>query len=231
MNRKKDTAARAQNDAYQRLADPSEHIDFACRQCGGCCTNTTPYVTPLDVWRLARTLDISTSDIISKHLVIIETSLLGVENMGRVPLLALKMTGRSRSKQCIFLNRETQRCTVYSARPLSCRIFPAGLQHLTDGDKAWGYVMVKPLPECAGYGAGSNTLQQYLSGEVHDDDLDCWQQYTELMVQVFQGNDLAANENFADAFLAAIFDLDGRNGADLREQFEQGRNLVMGWLV
>lgn len=252
--------ARAQDDARQHPADPSERINFACRQCGGCCTNTTPYVTPLDVWRLARALDTSTSDIISKRLIIIETSLSGVGNMGRVPLLALKMTGRpgslyrshsrssSRFKQCIFLKRETHRCIVYGSRPLSCRMFPAGLQYLADGDKAGGaracsngdegdgiekyhFVMVKPLPECAGYGAGNNTLQQYLNGEVHDDDLDCWRQYTELMLQVFQGNDLAANEDFADSFLAAIFDLDGRDGADFRERFEQGRNLVMSWLA
>lgn len=228
------------SDERQRLADPSERIDFVCRQCGGCCTNTTPYVTPLDVWRLARFLDISTSDIISKHLIIIETDLPGVASMGRVPLLALRMAGRGRSqphsKQCVFLNRETHRCTVYAARPLSCRMFPAGLQHSTDGngdspEKNFHYVLVQPLPECNGYGAGCNTLQQYLAGDVHDDDLDCWRQYTDLVVRAFQGNDLASNEDFADSFLAAIFDLDGRDGADFNACFEQGRNLVMGWLA
>jgi Fe-S-cluster containining protein len=240
--RKKDTATQyAQyqySEAGQRLADPSEHIDFACRQCGGCCTNTTPYVTPWDVWRLARALGTSTSDIITKYLIIIETSLPGVENLGRVPLLALKMTGnsRSRSKQCVFLDRETHRCTVYNARPLSCRMFPAGLQY---SEKCqYVMVMVKPLPECSGYGAGHNTLQQYLNGEIHDEDLNCWRQYTDLMVQVFQGNDLAANEDFADSFLAAIFDLDNREGFDPDNRggndfcgrFAQGRQLVLGWL-
>lgn len=123
-------------------------------------------------------------------------------------------------------------------------MFPAGLQHLTGWDgsgngdskgdcqgKNYQYVLVQPLPECTGYGAGYNTVQQYLAGEVHDDDLDCWRQYTDLMVRVFQGNDLAGNEDFADSFLAAIFDLDSRDGADFCGCFEQGRKLIKSWLA
>lgn len=214
----------------ERPVSPSDRIDFGCQCCGGCCTNTTPYVSPLDVWNLARHLGVATSDVLERNLVIGEDWVTRPDRV--VPLLRLEMAVPS--NQCRFLDPLTTRCRVHPARPLSCRLFPAGLRHVhqNDGSLADRFICVEPLPECSGYGKGWNTVGEYAGLAGIDDQVQRSRDYAAFCDEVFGRNaGLAADPDFADAFLGALFDLDSRPGRSFDEKYEAAKGLVRSWLA
>lgn len=214
----------------EKRISPSDRIDFDCQCCGGCCTNTTPYVSPLDVWSLARHLGVATSDVLENSLVIGED---WVTRPGQiVPLLRLEMT--EPLNQCGFLDPLSTRCRVHPARPLSCRLFPAGLRHvhLDDGSLADWLIGVNPLPECSGYGKGRNTVGEYADMAAIADQVSHSRDYAAFCDEIFgQEAGLAADPDFADAFLGALFDLDSRPGRGFGEKYEAAKRLVRSWLT
>lgn len=214
----------------ERSVAPSDKMDFDCQCCGGCCTYTTPYVSPLDVWNLARHLGVATSDVLEHNLVIGED---WVTRPGRVvPLLRLEMA--EPTGQCRFLDPLTTRCRVHPARPLSCRLFPAGLRHVhqDDGSLVDRLIRVEPLPECTGYGKGRNTVGEYAGIALIGDQAEHSRDFAAFCDEVFgQNAGLAADPDFADAFLGALFDLDSRPGGDFGEKYEAAKRLVRSWLA
>lgn len=213
----------------ERDAQWGESIDFECLGCGGCCTNTTPFVTPSDVWNLSRAIGVSTGDFLEGYLVVRPDRITAAS--GVVPLLCLDEPAPS--LMCRFLDPSSRRCRVYLSRPLACRMFPAGVRHERSGDGRWDdrLILVDPLPECRGYGRSVNTVREYLEGTVNHRDLENSRDFAAFCEEVFAGRpDLRENEDFGDAFLAALFDLDSRPGGRFEERYEAGKRLVRSWV-
>jgi uncharacterized protein len=124
--------------AGQVLADAGrmgrgDKFQFACRPgivCfNQCCGNVNILLTPLDVLRLARRLEMKTGDFLAEH------TLVPFTESQKLPFVFLKMTSDER-KSCPFVTEKG--CGVYEARPWPCRMYPIGEASpenvLTQGD-------------------------------------------------------------------------------------------------
>ncbi len=79
-----------------------------------CCQDVTIALSPYDIIRLKRALNISSDEFLDKY-----TITLTKENR-LIPLVVLKM--READKRCPFVTEDG--CTVYEDRPWPCRMFP-----------------------------------------------------------------------------------------------------------
>ncbi len=106
----------------RRKVGPNDEFRFACTPdvpCfTRCCADINILLTPLDVLRLARSLGISTTDFLEEY------TLIPITKDLHLPVAVLKM-GDDPEKHCRFLG--DQGCTVYDARPWSCRMYPLGM--------------------------------------------------------------------------------------------------------
>jgi len=83
-----------------------------------CCADINIFLTPLDVLRLSRRLNLSTTDFLDQH------TLVPITKDLHLPVVVLKM-GDDPKKRCSFVGE--QGCTVYEDRPWSCRMYPLGM--------------------------------------------------------------------------------------------------------
>lgn len=83
-----------------------------------CCSDINIMLTPVDVLKLSRRLDISTTDFLEKY------TLTPITKDLHLPVVALKM-GDDHEKNCQLLGEDG--CTVYEDRPWSCRMYPVGM--------------------------------------------------------------------------------------------------------
>ncbi|HKX00632.1 MAG TPA: YkgJ family cysteine cluster protein [Bryobacteraceae bacterium] len=117
---------RTENERFRRFLKSHDHSDrrlrrmaediegqIDCSQCANCCRVATVRISDRDIERLAHQMRISRQDFLRQYTT-------ESEEEGRI----LK---RSEEQGCVFLDGKT--CTVYEARPDTCRRFP----HLVRG--------------------------------------------------------------------------------------------------
>lgn len=88
-----------------------------CQGCSACCHGVGDLVelTPYDVYEMTRRLNLSFEDLLDEHLA------LRLENGLLLPHLGMQ----GPDEKCSFLDADG-RCTIHSARPGICRLFPLG---------------------------------------------------------------------------------------------------------
>ncbi|MEW6448719.1 MAG: YkgJ family cysteine cluster protein [Bacillota bacterium] len=119
----------------------SDKFRFACRPglpCfTTCCRDINIFLTPNDVFRLKKHFDITSTEFLEKY-----TTTLVAPNSG-LPMVLLKMRD-DEDRQCPFVTPEG--CSVYKARPWSCRMYP--LSYNNDEDT---YPVVADPAKCLGF--------------------------------------------------------------------------------
>lgn len=118
-----------------RDIDIKEIFKFDCCGCGNCCRGrhnsiegTAIFLSGPDIQRLSHFLNISCEQVIRQY-----TQITYDENMMLyVCKLKIKSTG-----VCVFLRKG--KCSVYSARPKTCALYPLGMSTLLQGDEKNGY--------------------------------------------------------------------------------------------
>jgi uncharacterized protein len=93
---------------FRRVAEQIE-AEIDCRTCANCCRVAETDVTERDIARLARYLGMSQHEFVAQY-----TTTSAFEQ--KEPIL------RRRESGCIFLDENE--CTIYEARPDTCRDFP-----------------------------------------------------------------------------------------------------------
>jgi Fe-S-cluster containining protein len=105
----------------RQLAD-GETFAFACHPgvpCfNSCCADVNIVLTPADVLRLARRLEMDTRQFLETHTTNPITKDL------KIPMVMLRMTDKD-GKPCPFVGERG--CTVYEDRPWACRMYPLGM--------------------------------------------------------------------------------------------------------
>jgi Fe-S-cluster containining protein len=129
------------------LQEGSKVIQFQCRkgiECfNACCKNIDISLTPYDVLRLKKRLDMNSSDFLVKYTIPYE--------MGSGDIAGIKMLPKEGTTQCQFMTDEG--CSVYEDRPTACRYYPVALVSMrkqneyTDRD---AYALVKE-EHCLGH--------------------------------------------------------------------------------
>ncbi|MAF94836.1 MAG: hypothetical protein CMM60_03670 [Rhodospirillaceae bacterium] len=84
-----------------------------------CCHGTDITLTPMDILVLCKHLSIRPPEFLAEY------TLPGVWDRADLPVAKLKMTGADGKGPCQFLTDEG--CSVYEARPATCRYYPLGL--------------------------------------------------------------------------------------------------------
>ncbi|HIE12316.1 MAG TPA: YkgJ family cysteine cluster protein [Desulfotomaculum sp.] len=116
---------------------------FACRpglSCyTTCCRDISIFLTPNDVFRLKKHLDITSTEFLEKY-----TITFVAPNSG-LPTVLLKMR-EDADKQCPFVTPEG--CSVYKVRPWSCRMYPLSYDYNEDK-----YPVIADPSKCLGFQA------------------------------------------------------------------------------
>lgn len=106
----------------KRQLGSDDHFNFGCHSgiaCfNNCCSDINIMLTPVDVLRLARKLDLSTTDFLTQH------TLKPITKDLHLPVVMLKMRDEA-EQRCPFVGDEG--CTVYTDRPWACRMYPMGM--------------------------------------------------------------------------------------------------------
>lgn len=82
---------------------------------GKCCTGKIVSLTPFDIFRMAKELNKSSKDLFSEKTLAYRIDL-GTYWM--IPVITVR-----KNAECVFLS-EDKKCSIYSARPFACRLFP-----------------------------------------------------------------------------------------------------------
>ncbi|MBD5161309.1 MAG: YkgJ family cysteine cluster protein [Oscillibacter sp.] len=102
----------------QNLLDLDSTFQFKCRKCGKCCKNQdTILFSALDVFRIAKKLEISPDAVIKRYTEVY------IGSQSRIPLVHLLMQGKKNA--CPFLTEEG-RCSIHDVKPTVCRLYPLG---------------------------------------------------------------------------------------------------------
>jgi Fe-S-cluster containining protein len=140
-----------------KLLGPDDTFRFTCSKCMSHCKYGPdriivgePILSPYDVIRISRSLDMDTTDFIRSYTNTDHSAPLGQK-------IALKFIGLEDEKRCHFL-RPTG-CDIHSDRPFACRIFP--LRRLIIGDIT-AYVLPTNQKGCALGSGKKRTLKKWL---------------------------------------------------------------------
>jgi len=108
--------------ADKRQLAEGESFEFTCHPgvpCfNSCCADVNIVLTPIDVLRLARHLEMNTREFLETH-----TSNPITKDL-KIPMVMLRMTAED-GKPCPFVGDEG--CTVYEDRPWACRMYPLAM--------------------------------------------------------------------------------------------------------
>lgn len=127
-------------------SDPrAERFGYICHRCLKCCHHKTIRVNPYEVARLARNRGLTTTEFRKAWTV-----------NGEGLTLAQRENGA-----CVFLGSDG--CTVYSDRPLVCRLYPLGRQLTPDGVESFHYTDLHPQP--GGEFTGRGTIADFLAAQ------------------------------------------------------------------
>ena len=114
-----------------------EGLRFTCTGCGNCCSGPPGYVwlRQADVAALAAALELDVDTFEHRY----------VRRVGFRQSLVEFPNG-----DCVFLDSETRKCTVYASRPLQCRTWPFWDSNL-ESPEAWS----RTCQKCPGSGQGA----------------------------------------------------------------------------
>jgi Fe-S-cluster containining protein len=111
-----------------------------------CCSNINILLTPYDIVRMKKRLNMSSSEFLDKY------THMDIDKKTSHPFAILKMTDDEK-KSCPFITPDG--CTIYTDRPANCRYYPIGQGTLRKGTEQGPvneefYFFIKE-PHCLGY--------------------------------------------------------------------------------
>lgn len=169
-----------------------QRFKFKCRKCLRCCIDSKIRLSPYDILLLCEKLSLTTTLFHQKYTYFT----LDKENQNFLTCM-LKTSPR-----CLFLENK---CIVYDARPLGCRVFPLAAQPFYDGKNY--SIQYYLLESCPGQEQGKKiTLKEYQkSQKIHsEEDISLW---NKLKIKAINA-DVPTNDLFYRDFLSICYDFD-----------------------
>jgi Fe-S-cluster containining protein len=137
----------SESPVMPEMLEGTTTIQFQCRKgidCwNACCSNIDISLTPVDILRLSRRLDISTTEFLMQYTFPYELEPNGIAGVKFKPV--------ENGSACQFMRPEG--CDVYSDRPTACRYYPVALLSMRRSDEYTdrnAYALVKE-PHCHGH--------------------------------------------------------------------------------
>jgi Fe-S-cluster containining protein len=134
-------------------------FSYRCGQCGRCCHDKVITLSPYDVMRMARATGLTTGDLIARF-TIRRGSLLKFGDDGACAAIV----GAS--------------CSIHGARPLSCRLYPLGMERTADG---MHFVKLEPMDGSLGVYGDDGTIADFLRDQDVEPYFEALSGYRELL--------------------------------------------------
>ena len=120
-------------------------VKFRCHNTGHCCKDVICLPTPFDVLRIVKATGENPYDFLE---FVTEEEIEEVEDDDPTWLEAggerYMMALRRGKRGCYFLDKKTNRCTIYEHRPILCRLYPFKLRESRTG-KFQGFTLHKDV--------------------------------------------------------------------------------------
>lgn len=133
-------------------------LPFACHQgldCfTNCCGDVAIVLTPYDVLRMKRALQIDSTEFLEKY------TIPSLTRERKIPIVLLRMDAETR--RCPFVT--TQGCGIYGDRPWACRMYPLGVaEPRNPSPEARPFYFLLREDSCHGHGKGTGcTVRDWL---------------------------------------------------------------------
>jgi len=162
---------------YSRLSLDSK-FRFSCSKTlscfGKCCGDVNIFLTPYDVLRIKRALNLSSEEFLGQYTLSI------ILQEQQLPVALLKM-GDDEHKRCPFVTPEG--CSIYPDRPWACRMYPLGLaSSKTEADgEEFCFIVEEEGGFCLGFEEDREwTVQEWLV----DQEVDTYNKKSEAYMQL-----------------------------------------------
>jgi len=168
-----------------------------------CCRNIRIMLTPYDIIRLRKKLDLSSQEFLAIYT---EPNLLEKTDL---PVVTLKMLD-DELRSCPFVRDDG--CIVYSHRPSTCRYYPVGVGALSHRDETEesGFFILIEEPHCKGFLEDKLwTIREWRKDQGVDVDDDINAEWTDLIVRKrsFPKN-IALTEKTKQLFFMVSYNID-----------------------
>jgi hypothetical protein len=197
----------------RRLGD-TETFQFSCHPqvtCfTDCCRQLDLALSPYDVLRLRRALDISTAEFLDRYAMVEKTA------EDTFPLVFLTMVDDGQAS-CPFVTDKG--CSVYQDRPGACRTYPVGrgASLNKDGQASELFVLLNE-PHCRGFESGPEvSINDWLA----DQELATYNEFNDLLMTVLHHprikEGFKPDERQQERYLHVLYNLDAfrqESGAD-----------------
>ena|ERR1022692_2026780 len=120
--------------------DRATPFSYQCNQCGRCCHNQVITLSPYDVIRIARAMDITTGEVVRRY------------TIRRGSILRFLPEGG-----CSAL--EGTRCGIHRGRPLACRLYPLGIERTASGER---FIALEPARGSVGIYGNDSTAGDFI---------------------------------------------------------------------
>jgi uncharacterized protein len=140
-------------------------FSYSCNRCMSCCHNAHIALTPYEITRLARSLQLRTTEFIARYLT--DGGIVLRNHDGG----ACSMLGDAR-------------CNVYADRPLVCRTYPLLRTLGANGEE---YVKFKPLPTTKGVYGDDGSVEEFLQAHEIAAFAAASDRYFEILRQIIEG--------------------------------------------
>lgn len=196
------------NEALEPITlTPDMQFSFRCHpgvSCfNACCAQTTIILSPYDVLRLKRRLNLSAAEFLAGYTRRREDEFSGL------PLVVLDFQGEER--MCPLASPAG--CQVYEDRPATCRYYPVGVaSRWTAAGLEETYVYIQE-DLCLGFAeAGDWTLEAWIADQGLEPYLDLDRQWKAIMLQIGLRTGKPVSARFKDHYFQVAYDLDWFRG-------------------
>lgn len=186
----------SQTDFHSQFQEKQPHnkFRFKCQKgCDYCCKLNDIALYPFDIMELCSLLGISTKELHAKYT---RFEFDSEANILRCYLIT--------SPKCMFFDSHNA-CTVYSSRPVRCRLFPVARVFNSDGSIQY-YL---PREQCIGFQSGKKqTIQEWINeqGISESDELfTLSKQWNNFINELKNNNKLPLTDKFFIVFFKKIF--------------------------
>jgi uncharacterized protein len=188
---------------YPRMSE-DDSFEFRCDSSmpcfNQCCHDVTIVLTPYDILRIKRALQIDSSDFLEKF------TLSPFAKDQKIPAVILKMDPQT--KKCPFVT-ETG-CGIYQNRPWACRMYPLGLAEPdkpTLTDRGFYFLLREDL--CRGHASGRLLkVRDWIAGQGIEEYDMMGTSFKELMLLPAWNEDSFLSPQQTEMFYMACYDLD-----------------------
>lgn len=155
-----------EEDFQMRMVGSGERISFRCRRCAECRRNVEDAVMiePQDIYYLARCLR-ARGEVVDGLETLLDQYAHPVFITDGYPGFMLSTVGADQA--CVFL--KDGKCSVYSARPRVCRLYPFGIAPGDSGQEFRYYLCTDKLRH---FGCGSVVAGDWISANISKETLE-----------------------------------------------------------